>query len=378
MSLQTRRELVDRWRVEYASAGKRRKGEILDLLVTETGWNRKHAMEALRSLPASKPAQKRKRKRLYGPNEEAALVKVWRLSDFLSSKRLAPFMEEFLLALERHQELQLPEPTRSRLIRMSPGTMDRLLKRHRGAHAHSPSFTRSGTLLKKEVAVRMGNGWDDERPGYCEIDSVAHSGGVMQGEFFWTLSVTDVATGWYEGAPLRTKGQAETLRQIRSIRSRLPFPLLGLDSDNGSEFLNWHLASYCKDEKIQFTRCRPYHKNDQCRVEQKNCAIVRKHTGYHRYDNDRQFKLLLEIHGIHGILRLLVNFYEPSLKAKEKAKTPYRRLIESGILAEPEMDKLRAIYETINPVALRRELLRAKTELYKLESMVGFLNEATG
>lgn len=355
MSLQTRRELVDRWRVEYASAGKRRKGEILDLLVTETGWNRKHAMEALRSLPASKPAQKRKRKRLYGPNEEAALVKVWRLSDFLSSKRLAPFMEEFLLALERHEELQLPEPTRSRLIRMSPGTMDR--------------------LLKKEVAVRTGNGWDDERPGYCEIDSVAHSGGVMQGEFFWTLSVTDVATGWYEGAPLRTKGQAETLRQIRSIRSRLPFPLLGLDSDNGSEFLNWHLASYCKDEKIQFTRCRPHHKNDQCRVEQKNCAIVRKHTGYHRYDNDQQFKLLLEI---HGILRLLVNFYEPSLKAKEKAKTPYRRLIESGILAESEMDKLRAIYETINPVALRRELLRAKMELYKLESMVGFLNEATG
>lgn len=369
MRLDARRDLVGRWRAEYAAATKRRKGEILDALCEATGWGRKHAIEALRELPLAKGKRTRRRKKTYGPNEEAALVKVWRLSGFLSSKRLAPFLPEFLDALERHGELALPEPARTRLAGMSAATVDRLLKRHRSAHPRPPSATRPGGLLKSQVAVRRGTEWDDARPGFCEVDTVAHCGGTLQGEFLWTLTLTDVATGWTELAALRSKGRAETLAKLKGLRARLPFPLLGLDSDNGSEFLNHHMARFCEEQGIVFTRCRPYVKNDQCRVEQKNRSVVRRHAGYGRYEADAHLALLARI---YGLLRLLVNFYEPSLKGKEGAMTPYRRLLASGAVGEDKARDLGAVYGGLNPVALRRELDRAKMELY---GMVGLLDE---
>ncbi|MHB8637196.1 MAG: integrase catalytic domain-containing protein [Fimbriimonadaceae bacterium] len=331
-------------------------------------------MSALKVLPAFKPKQRRKRKRRYGVNEEAALAKVWRLSDFLASKRLAPFMEEFLEALERHDELKLPELVRSKLIAMSPSTIDRLLRRHRRSHRRPPSLTRPGALLKKQVKVRLGTEWDDDRPGFCEVDTVAHCGGDMSEGYFFTLSLTDVATGWTECAPLKTKGQQETLARLKGIIGRLPFALLGLDSDNGSEFLNYHLLKFCDEEKILFTRCRPYHKNDQCRIEQKNSSVVRRHTGYGRFDTDKQFALLLRL---YGTLRLVVNFFEPSIKGKCKAMTPYRRLLASKLLNEEQQGDLEQTYLVLNPIALRKELLKAKSELLEFESLVSFLNEAT-
>lgn len=374
MSLETRRNLVERWRVEYSAGSKKDKGRILDSLCQTTGWNRKYAMSALKELPAFRPKQRRRRKRHYGVDEEAALVKVWKLSGCLSSKRLSPFMGEFLEILERHGELTLPEPIRSKLVHMSAATIDRLMRRHRGSHPRPQCMTRPGSLIKKQVAIRMGNGWDDARPGFCEVDTVAHCGGSLEGEHFWTLSLTDVATGWTECAPLRSRGQQEALRQLQTISSRLPFKLLGLDSDNGGEFINWHLVHFCNNQGIQLTRCRPYHKNDQCRIEQKNSSVVRKHTGYGRYDNDKQFRLLAKI---HGLLRLIVNFFEPSLKGKEKAMTPYRRLVASGTLKQKQERELEEAYQALNPIALRAELLKAKMELYELENMVSMLNEAT-
>lgn len=363
---------MGRWRTEYAAAAKKRKGEILDALCEATGWNRKHAMAALRSLPTARQRRGRKRKKTYGPNEEVALVRVWKLSGFLSSKRLAPFLGEFLDALERHGELALPEPTRSRLAGMSAATADRLLKRHRSAHPRPPGATRPGAMLKAQVAVRRGTEWDDARPGFCEVDTVAHCGGAMRGEFLWTLTLTDVATGWTELAALRSRGQAETLARLKGVRARLPFALLGLDSDNGTEFLNHHLLGFCQEEGIRFTRCRPYVKNDQCRVEQKNGAVVRRHAGYGRYDTEAQHALLARM---YGLLRLLVNFFEPSARGKERALTPYRRLLASGALGEEKAAEMRAAYEALNPAALRRDLDRAKMELY---GMVSFLSEDAG
>ncbi len=374
MSLETRRDLVDRWRAEYSVATKKEKGRILDSLCEATGWNRKYAVSAIRGLPSIRRKQRRRRKRKYGANEEAALVKVWRLSDFLASKRLAPFMEEFLEALERHKELTLPEPVRSKLISMSPSTIDRLLSRHRGSHRRPPSLTRAGQLLKNQVKVRLGTEWDDGRPGFCEVDTVAHCGGDLSEGYFFTLSLTDVATGWTECAPLRTKGQHETLTRLKGIIARLPFELLGLDSDNGSEFLNYHLLRFCQEEGVLFTRCRPYHKNDQCRIEQKNASVVRRHTGYARYDTDKQFALLFRL---YGALRLLVNFFEPSIKGRHKAATPYRRLLASQLLGEDSKGELEKTYLALNPIALRRDLLKTKAELFEFESLVSFLNEAT-
>ncbi|MFI5260849.1 MAG: transposase family protein [Candidatus Paceibacteria bacterium] len=374
MSLGTRRNLVDRWRAEYTLAGKKERGRILDSLCEAAGWNRKYAMAAIKELPALRPKQRRKRKRRYGVNEEAALVKVWKLSDFLASKRLAPFMEEFLEALDRHEELKLPEPTRSKLITMSASTMDRLLRRHRSSHPRPQSLTRSGPLLKKQVKIRLGTEWDDDRPGFCEVDTVAHCGGDLSEGYFFTLSLTDVATGWTECAPLRHKGQQETLARLKGIVARMPFELLGVDSDNGSEFMNYHLLKFCEDGKVKFTRCRPYHKNDQCYIEQKNSSVVRRHAGYGRYDTDKQFGLLT---GLYGTLRLLVNFFEPSIKGKSKAMTPYRRLLASKLLNEEQLRDLEETYLALNPIALRRELLKTKMELFELESLVSFLDEAT-
>jgi len=311
---------------------------------------------------------------LYGVNEEAALVKVWRLSGFLASKRLAPFLGEFMEALERHGELRLPEPTRGRLAKMSASTIDRLLRRHRSSHPRGPALTKPGGLLKKQVAIRTAHGWDEDKPGYCEIDTVAHCGECYEGTFHFTLSLTDVCTGWSEFAVLKSRTQFESVAQLKSMKARLPFKVLGLDSDNGSEFINYHLAAFCSDSQIQFIRCRPYVKNDQCHIEQKNGAIVRKHAGYARYDNAEQFRLLGRL---YGVLRLLVNFYEPSLKGKEKAATPYRRLLASGILSQAARSELEQVYQSLNPVALRNELMRVKKELLGLDSMVSFLDEAT-
>lgn len=366
VSLSARRELLEHYRKDYSSASRSEKSKILTAVCESTGWNRKYAIGEMKGDPRVRKRTKRKRKSVYGPNEEAALVKVWKLSGFLASKRLAPFLPEFLDTLQRHDELTLPKLVDERLRKISASSIDRLLRRHRSSQPRSASFTKSGPL-KRQVAMRRGTDWDDAKPGYCEVDTVAHSGGDMSGEFYWTLSLTDVSTGWYEGAALRSKSQSETLRHIQSIRARLPFQLLGIDSDNGGEFINYHLLKFCQDEKIVFTRCRPYVKNDQCRVEQKNNSIVRKHTAYGRYNRPEQFKLLSEI---HGILRLLVNFFEPSLKGKEKAATPYRRLIETNALSRAKLDELRATYEALNPVKLRERLNRAKLELYELNALV--------
>ena len=197
-----------------------------------------------------------------------------------------------MLALERHQELTLPEPTRTKLMKMSASTMDRLLRRHRHLKGRGVCATRPGGLLKSQVAVRLANGWDDSRPGYGEIDCVAHCGERFEGEFFHTVGFIDIATGWSEFRPLKAKGQKETLIALQGICKSLPFKVLGLDSDNGSEFLNWHLVNFCQGQDIQLTRGRPYHKNDQCRIEQKNGAIVRKHAGYRRYDTLRSTSFL--------------------------------------------------------------------------------------
>src|SRR5579862_2641234 len=367
LSMSTKRDLLARYYQEYKTADRHTKGHILDALCQATGWNRKYAVGRLSGPLWQGKKSRRKRKRIYGPNEEAALVKVWRLSEFLTGKRLAPFIAEFVEILERHGELNLPEPARTKLLQMSAATMDRLLRRHRHMRGKGVCSTRPSGLLKSQVAIRLSNGWDDSRPGFGEIDCVAHCGERYEGEFFHTVGYTDVATGWSEFRPLRAKGQKETTTALQSIRASLPFKVLGLDSDNGSEFLNWHLANFCAAENIQLTRCRPYHKNDQCRIEQKNGAIVRRHAGYRRYESEDQFKLLGRM---YSLLKYIVNFFEPSAKGKEKAMTPYRRLIASGILDARKQDQLDETYKGLNPVQLRRDLLRVKAELGAFSNLV--------
>lgn len=386
MSIGARRELVREVAPRYRVAGKREKGIILNELTASTGYERKYALKLLGCpAPLVRTKRSRKRRQTYGELESRALARLWPVSGYLGSRRLVAALGPLLLALERHAEWVPEPPIRQKLLAMSASTCERMLAQIRPRHKpKGHSLTRPGTL-KRQIAIRRGTDWDDDRPGYIEADLVAHSGSECIGEFFYTLTMTDVATGWTELAPLKTKGQTDTLLNIKSIRARLPFAMLGIDSDNGSEFINHHLMRYCQEEGLVFTRGRPYAKNDGCRVEQKNWAVVRRHVGYSRFTSEPHFKALKEV---HSILRLLINFFEPSVKLLRKErkdshvrkvfdtpKTPYQRVIESDAVPQTRKECLEETYLTLNPAALRRRLKALKQDLFE-ELMVSFLDEA--
>lgn len=386
MSIAARRELVREVSSRYRSAGKLEKGRILDELVAVTGYERKYAVRLLKAPPAvGSPKRTRKKRRTYTEVESRALARLWPVSGYLGSRRLVAALGPLMEALERHGEWVPERAIREKMLRMSASTCERLLSQIRNKHKPKGlALTRPGTL-KRQIAIRRGTDWNEDRPGFIEADLVAHSGSECMGEFFYTLTMTDVCTGWTEMAPLKTKGQADTLTNIKNIRSRLPFELVGIDSDNGSEFINHHLLRYCTEERIVFTRGRPYAKNDGCRVEQKNWAVVRRHVGYTRYTSEAHFKALKEI---YGILRILINFFEPSAKLlrKEKTeratrkvfdspKTPYQRVLESEHVPAEQKECLSELYLSLNPGALRRKLQTLKREIND-ELMVSFLDEA--
>jgi hypothetical protein len=276
-------------------------------------------------------------------------------------------LPEIVPVLESFNELHLTDDARKKLLSVSASTIDRLLAGDRREYElKGRSRTKPGSLLKSQVAVRTFAQWDEGRPGFLEIDLVSHDGGVACGEWIQTLDATDVYSGWTETKAVRNKAQVHVFAALLEIRKSLPFALLGLDSDNGSEFINNHLSRYCQHEGLTFTRSRPYRKNDSCFVEQKNWTVVRQSMGYARYDTPEELDLLNEI---YGTLRLISNFFLPQMKLIEKtrtgakvrkrydeARTPYQRLIDSGFLSEKEERELSAEYGRLNPVALRREL----------------------
>jgi hypothetical protein len=354
------------------------KGVILSELCALTGWTRRHARRALAEvLDPGPPRPRRLRPRIYDREVVDALRRVWRIAGGPAGKRLAPFMSEFIEALERHGELTLDPVLRQRLCGMSAATIDRALASERkrlqvrGRHGTKP-----GTLLRQQIPIRTFAEWDDARPGFCEIDTVGHEGGVASGQFCVTLTVTDVATGWTEMQAVQNKAQVWVHGALRDIAERLPFSLLGVDSDNGGEFISDNLLRWCVDRGITFTRTRPYRKNDNCFVEQKNWTVVRQHVGYARYDTPAEVRLLNEL---YGVLRLWVNYFSPQQKLASKtrrgakvsrrydtARTPYRRLLDSTGVADAAKRKLDAEYRRLNPAALSREIGRLQKQLVAL------------
>jgi hypothetical protein len=259
---------------------------------------------------------------------------------------------------------------------ISCATIDRRLGPARFEHPHGLSTTKPGTLLKKAIPVRTYTPWEDEKPGFVEIDLVAHCGQTTEGQYLNTLTATDLATGWTECLAIPNKTQLAVSAAILELRHRLPFPLLGLDSDNGSEFINDTLLRYCQSEQITFTRSRPYYKNDQAHVEQKNWSIVRHTVGYDRLETPEELALLVSI---YADLRLYVNFFQPVLKliAKERvdgkttkkydqAATPYRRVLALEQLPFETKVRLTHLYVSLNPVALRANIDTKVARLWKI------------
>jgi hypothetical protein len=307
----------------------------------------------------------------------SALKVAWEATDRLCSKRFHPFLPELAGILKRSGELRVTEEAERQLYRMSPSTIDRLLRRWRGSgRRRGLSTTKPGTLLKNSIPVRTFSEWENTRPGFIEADLVAHCGDSAEGFYLTTLSTVDVATGWCEPVAVWGKGQDRVGGAVYDVRKRLPMPLLGLDSDNGSEFINQSLYDYCRRNGIIFTRSRAYKKNDSCHVEQKNWAVVRRVIGYDRFSSRAAFQ---ELEDVYTLLRLYTNFFQPVLKLVGKtrngakvhkvydtAQTPYQRLLKSGVLTEDKKHELGNIYGALNPVMLLKQIRQSVEHLWTL------------
>lgn len=367
MSLQARVELVNSIRERYLQADKKTKGKILDEFAQATGYGRKHAIAVLRREPQRTESQRpQARKRKYGEDVKETLVHVWRIANEICSKRLVPFLPDLLDALERSNQLRVSTDIRNKLVSMCPDTVDRLLADVRKNDNRGRSTTRPGALLKRQIPVRTFADWNDVVPGFFEADLVAHCGSDASGSFLNSLVMTDIATGWTECFALLRKSEFEVVEALKVAQRLLPTPIIGFDSDNGSEFINNGLIDFCKEHEITFTRARAYKKNDQAHVEEKNGSIVRRTVGYDRYEGVEAQRRLERL---YQVLRLYVNFFQPSMKllsktregAKlsrryDKAQTPFRRMLNSPDVSEEAKIRLRSVYATLNPVDLWNSL----------------------
>jgi hypothetical protein len=394
LTMEERRSVTRETAKRYQRASKKERGRMLDEYTALTGHNRTYGSHVLSKWgkrvymrlkgavvavvlgrPRKRPERKRPRK--YDEAFQRVLKGLWEVSDYLCGKRLAAFIRAALPSLESFGEIKPDEGTRRKLLEASPATMDRLLKAERRKLAlKSRARTKPGTLLKHQIPVRTFSDWDDLRPGFTEADLVGHDGGDGRGEYAQTLHLTDVCTSWCEMQAVRNKARVWVFEALKDVKGRLPFPLLGLDSDNGGEFINEPLRMYCEEHKITFTRTRPYRKNDNCHVEQKNWSVIRRHVGYMRHDTEEELKTLNEL---YGHLRLYVNFFQPVMKLKEKTKagsrvtkkyhapkTPYQLVLESKLVDNAVKQKLRRQYERLNPAELKRAITRLQDKLLRL------------
>ncbi|MFL5799100.1 MAG: integrase [Actinomycetota bacterium] len=368
LSMAERRAVTKQMVKRYARSSKLEKGRMLDELCALTGWTRRHARRALARATTEAPTPPRKpRERVYGPEVLVPLRRVWATLGGPTGKRLAPFMGEIVGAMERCGELETAPEVRSKLLAVSAATIDRILApERRRLQVRGRSGTKPGSILKAQIPIRTFSEWDDRRPGFCEVDLVGHEGGDPAGEFCQTLDLTCVNTGWTETRALPVKSQRWVREALVDIRETLPFPLLGLDSDNGSEFINVELFRWCEENSITFTRSRPARKNDNCYVEQKNWPVVRQQVGYLRYDTAEELAVLREL---YDELRLYVNFFQPQQKLVEKtregakvrrrydtAQTPYRRVVASEDVTPEAKASLNETYLALNPVELKRRI----------------------
>ena len=361
------REYTEAVRLRYLQAAKKERGEILDEFTKVTGYHRKAAIRILRRGKRLKASKRRGRPRRYDAVVAGALRVAWEATDRLCSKRLHPFLPELVKILRRHGDKTMTAEIEAELCRVSSSTIDRLLRPYRQIGGRRPfTSTKPGSLLKSSIPIRTFADWEENRPGFLEVDLVIHCGESAEGFYLTTLSTVDVASGWSECIGVWGKGQERVGAAIHRTRKRLPFPLLGLDSDNGSEFINHHLYTYCQREGITFTRSRSYKKNDSCHVEQKNWSVVRRLIGYDRYNSRTALEAL---NRVYDLLRLYINFFQPVMKLVTKtrhgarvhkvydtARTPYQRLLEAGILTEAKQQELATTYYGLNPVSLLRQI----------------------
>lgn len=380
MSLPSRVELTRVSATRYQAAERTDKSAILTEFVKSTGYTRKYAISQLNKPVAQdgqeRPLRTRQRQRYYDEAFTRVLIHVWEATEWLCSKRLVPYLPIIIPKLEQLGHLKISPSIRTRLLEVSPATVDRLLYEKRHGKKVGLGTTKPGPRLKHQIPIRTFADWDDERVGFLEGDTVAHCGVSMAGSFLNTLTLTDVRTGWTVCIGLLFKDAEYVVRAIRQAVTCFPFSIHGLDTDNGSEFITKALVAYCEQKGITFTRSRPYKKNDQCFVEQKNGSVVRRYVGHDRYEGLEAAQLLNEL---YAAMRLFVNFFQPSMRLLSKSRkgaktrriydtatTPYARVLAANDITDAHKAALTRQYEILDPILIRHTIHQLQDQLWPL------------
>ena len=381
MSPRARMEYLETIYLRYKKASVKEKTLILNEFCLNCGYHRKHAIRLIKHFKRfTKPKPKRRGKpsKYNKPSVLEPLKKIWLAANLPCSKRLKVILSLWLPSYVKEFGRLSLEVVKA-LHRISPATLDRLLAPARVKYrGRGRTTTKPGALLRKQIPIKT-NQWDETKPGFLEADTIAHCGETLLGQFVYTIDTVDIATGWTEQRAVWGKGETDVLKQIQDIEDSLPFPLLGFDCDNGGEFLNWHLMKHFhqRDKTVQFTRSRPYHKDDNAHVEQKNWTHVRQWFGYHRLDKPVLVGLMNHLYSHEW--RLYHNFFLPSVKLVEKKlvegkamkrydqpKTPYQRVLESPYLSASIKRSLKEQFETLNPFRLRKAIEDELNTIFKI------------
>lgn len=365
----TKKELFREVLKRYLKASLQQKKVILDELSASSGMHRKSVIRALKREQLKdplKPKKKSGRHLIYGPDVSTALKEVWEISGELCAERLKPILPEYLRILLRDDMWPYLDEATWKLQAMSIATMKRRVRGFLRIKLGGGRSTTKPSRLKEIIPIRRGP-WDNPEPGYGEIDTVVHCGSTLSGDMAYTVNFVDIATFWSESAAQINKGQMRTKNSIIEMKQRLPFTLRGLDPDTGSEFINWVLKDWCDQEKIELTRSRPNHKNDNAHIEQRNFTNVRKLLGYTRIDTQSAVDLMNELYA--GPWRLYVNFFQPVMQCQKKErigsryvrrydtpKTPYQRVLADSRVSEDVKKRLTLQYAALNPKTLRKEI----------------------
>lgn len=375
MSQTTRREVLKKLRRRYVSAGPEHKRKLLDQAQEFLGYHRKAAIRSLRAPTIERgPRIITGRPTSYSPGLLLPYLRpIWQATDFACGRRLVAMLPEWIPAYEQH-ERRLPGEVREKLLAASGRTLDRLLEPLRGQGA-GRCLTRPGTLLRQQIPIR-GSVWEEGKAGWLEVDTVALCGGSVAGEFVWMVDGVDYATTWVEVRAMWGRGQAGTLAALRDVEASLPFELLGLDSDNGGEFLNYHVLSWLqkRPRPVFMTRSRPYKKDDNAHIEQKNWTHIRQCFGYERHDNPEVVELINVL--IKKAYGPLLNFFHASLKLQRKertkgqlkriygeAQTPLARVLASAQVSPQTKRRLKQEKACLNPFALKQVVARSLKEI---------------